>query len=206
MDEARRELEISLSLDPSDGCDDTTRCTGFSGGRIARVLYYQQKLDSALARYEAIPFIGGFAWEKAMVLGAAGRAVEGLTLLDSVRQNVVENHDREAVRALLLITLGRTDEALVHLESVSTRPPTGLSHFHHAQFVIACTYAGLGRNREAVEWLRRAADNGMPNYPLFRNDPYLKGLQGDPAYESFMRSLEQEYQSNLRLVRSESLP
>jgi hypothetical protein len=46
----------------------------------------------------------------------------------------------------------------------------------------------------------------MPNYPLFRNDPYLKGLQGDPAYESFMRSLEQEYQSNLRLVRSESLP
>ena len=35
--EARGELEASLSLDPRDRCDDLTKCTGFSRPRIARV-------------------------------------------------------------------------------------------------------------------------------------------------------------------------
>ena len=38
---------------------DPTRCTGFSKPRIARVLAYQQKFDSALAVYRSIPFIRG---------------------------------------------------------------------------------------------------------------------------------------------------
>ena len=83
--EARGELEASLSLDPRDGCDDPTRCTGFSRPRIARVLWYEQKFDSALAVFESIPFIGGFVWEMAVVLNAVGRPADGLALLDSAR-------------------------------------------------------------------------------------------------------------------------
>jgi hypothetical protein len=45
----------------------------------------------------------------------------------------------------------------------------------------------------AVEWLRRTAENGMPNYPLFRNDPNLRGLQGDPGYERLMATLERQF-------------
>jgi len=43
----------------------------------------------------------------------------------------------------------------------------------------------------------------MPNYPLFRNDPSLRGLQGDPAYERLMTGLERQYVAYGRLVHPE---
>ncbi|MGH7709828.1 MAG: TPR end-of-group domain-containing protein, partial [Gemmatimonadaceae bacterium] len=69
-------------------------------------------------------------------------------------------------------------------------------------FSIACAYARLGRKADAVEWLRHAAENGMPNYPLFRNDPNLRSLQGDAAYESFMAGLQRQFEANQRVVRA----
>ena len=204
MDEARASLEASLSLDPRDGCDDPTRCQGFSRPRMARVLWYQQRFDSALAIYQRMPFLGGFIWEKAVVLNALGRPEQGLALLDSARGGDPENGDRVAARGLLYAAMGQTKEALTHLNAVIARPATGLSHFHHAQFTIACAYARLGRKADAVEWLRRTAANGMPNYPLFRNDPNLRGLQGDPEYEAFMTDLEKQFQTNARLVGAAS--
>ena len=201
--EARSELEASLSLDPRDGCDDLTTCTGFSQPRVARVLWYEQKFDSAQSVYERIPFIGPFVWEKAVVLNGVGLPTDALALLDSAR--VVgdqEPYDRTAVRALLYAALGRERESLASIRAAIARP-TGRSHFHHAQFTIACAYARLGRKADAVEWLSRAAENGLPNYPLFRNDPNLRGLQGDAGYERLMAALERQFVANGRLVHPE---
>ena len=200
MAEARGELEASLSLDPSDGCDNPTRCFGFSRPRVARVLWYQQKFDSALAIYRTIPTLGGREWEKAVVLNGLGRAAEGLAVLDAARTaGVPEPADREAVRGLLHAALAHSKEALDHLAAAMARPESA-SHFHHAQFTIACAYARLGRTADAVRWLTRAAENGMPNYPLFRNDPNLKALQGNPEYERLMADLERQFEANARLV------
>ena len=200
MAEARGELEASLSLDPSDGCDNPTRCFGFSRPRVARVLWYQQKFDSALAIYRTIPTLGGREWEKAVVLNGLGRAAEGLAVLDAARTaGVPELADREAVRGLLHAALGHSKEALDHLAAAMAHPESA-SHFHHAQFTIACAYARLGRTADAVRWLTRTAENGMPNYPLFRNDPNLKALQGNPEYERLMADLERQFEANARLV------
>ena len=206
MEQARRELEASLSLDPRDGCDDPTTCQGFSRPRVARVLWYEQKFDSALAVYDRIPFLGGFVWEKAVVLNVLGRSAEGLALLDSTKQRTGrESSDREAARGLLYASMGRSSEALSHL-ALAMAAPDSRSHFHHAQFTIACAYARLGRRRDAVEWLRRTANNGMPNYPLFRNDPNLRGLHGDPEYETLMTELRRQFDANARLVATEPTP
>ena len=200
--EARHALETSLALDPRDGCDDITRCSGFSKPRVARVLWYGQQFDSALAVYARLPFIGGFLWEHAVVLNAAGRSGEALALLDSApRRGDQAWNDRDAARALVYATMGREKDALQVIAEATTRS-TGRSHFHHAQFTIACTYARLGRTKDAVEWLRRTAENGMPNYPLFRNDPNLRTLQGDPDYEALMSKLEAQYHEYRRLVDS----
>jgi serine/threonine-protein kinase len=201
--EARGELEASLSLDPRDGCDDLTKCTGFSRPRVARVLWYEQKFDSALAVYESIPYIGAFAWEMAVVLNGVGRPTDALALLDSAR--VVgdqENSDRAAARGLLYAALGRERESLESIQAAIKRSGSR-SHFHHAQFSIACAYARLGRKADAVDWLRRTAENGMPNYPLFRNDPNLRGLQGDAGYERLMAALERQFAANQKLVHPE---
>jgi TolB-like protein len=200
MPEARRSLESSLSLDPRDGCDDPTRCAGFSRPRVARVLWYEQKFDSALAVYESVPFLGGFAVEKAIVLAALGRAEEGLDVLDAHRMPQGDNADRIAARALMHAALRQERQALA-LVRTAIAAPNSRSHAHHAQFTIACVYARLGRKAEAVEWLRRTAEDGMPNSPLFRNDPNLRSLQGDPGYETLMAALERQFEANARVVR-----
>jgi serine/threonine-protein kinase len=200
LDEARHELETSLSLDPRDGCDDVTRCVGFSRPRVARVLSYGQKFDSSIAVYQKIPFVGGFVWEYAVALNGAGRSADALALLDSAPKVGDQAwNDREAARALIYATMGREKDALAALAKTSATR-TSRSHFHHAQFTIACTWARLGRKKEAVEWLRQAAENGMPNYPLFRNDPNLASLKGDPDYEAFMTRLQQQYAEFKQLV------
>jgi TolB-like protein/tetratricopeptide (TPR) repeat protein len=202
LKEAEEELAASLSLDPRDGCDNPTRCIGFSRPRVARVLWYRQQFDSALALLETFPYLGGWLWEKAVVLNGVGRPEDGLALLDSARTpGIPEGADREAARGLLYAALGRPSEAQAHLDAVAASPGSR-SHFHHAQFTIACAYARLGKRAEAVEWLRQAAENGMPNYPLFRNDPNLRQLQGDPAYEALMTRLKQQFEAYGRLVQA----
>lgn len=203
MEEARRELDTSLSLDPRDGCDNPTRCVGFSRPRVARVQWYRQQFDSALATYRKIPYLGGFVWELAVVLNGLGRPAEGLALLDTaqVAGMPVRTTDAEAARALLLATLGRDEEAEAQIRSALALRESR-SHFHHAQFTIACTYARLGRTADAVEWLRQTAANGMPNYPLFRNDPNLRALQGVPEYEALLAGLKQQFEAYGRLVRA----
>jgi hypothetical protein len=56
----------------------------------------------------------------------------------------------------------------------------GKLQFHHAEYNIASAYALMGRNHSAVQWLQRAADDGLPCYPLFEKDPHLDNLRGDP--------------------------
>jgi len=203
LPEAERELAISLSLDPRDGCDESTSCHGFSRPRVARVLWYRQQFDSALAVYDQMPFLGGFVWEKAVVLNGLGRPAEGLAVLDAAETpGASTNADREAARGLLYATLGRPREALRHLQAAAARPGSQ-SHFHHAQFTIACAYARLGGKGDAVQWLERAADNGMPNYPLFRDDPNLQALRGDPGYEALMTKLRQQFEAYAQLVRAQ---
>ncbi len=201
LPEAHQELDASLSLDPRDGCDDPTRCIGFSRPRVARVHWYSQQFDSALAVYAGLTYLRGWVWEKAVILNGLDRAAEALAMLDSTRAaGRDEGSDLLAVRGLLDAALGRRAEAARHLQAAAARPE-GQSHFHHAQFTIACGYARLGRKVDAVEWLRRTAENGMPNYPLFRNDPNLRSLQGDSAYEALMARLREQHESYSRLVR-----
>jgi len=153
-----------------------------------------------VALYQKIPFVGGFVWEYAVTLNGAGRSADALALLDSAPKAGEQAwNDREAARALILATMGREQDALDALAKTSATR-TSRSHFHHAQFTIACAYARLGRKKEAVEWLTQAAENGLPNFPLFRNDPNLASLRGDPGYEALMARLEQQFTEYRRLV------
>ncbi|MGI8547556.1 MAG: protein kinase domain-containing protein [Gemmatimonadaceae bacterium] len=200
MEEAGVEFATSLSLDPRDGCE-TTRCVGFSPPRVARVFWYRQRFDSALAIYRGFPPGAWPVWEYAVLLGTIGKPADGLALLDSAGGlNSTSKYDPEAAAGLMYAMLGRREDALVQLRLAGPQSE-GRSHSHHAQFTLACAYARLGDTREAVQWLERTADNGMPNYPLFRNDPNLRGLRGIPAYEALMTRLEQQFDANRRLVR-----
>jgi TolB-like protein/tRNA A-37 threonylcarbamoyl transferase component Bud32/Tfp pilus assembly protein PilF len=59
-------------------------------------------------------------------------------------------------------------------------------HTHHMWHTAAATYATIGKPAEAVHLLTRAGRTGLPNYPLFRDDPHFKPLA---AYAPFLRLL-----------------
>lgn len=63
-------------------------------------------------------------------------------------------------------------------------------HFHHAAFFLAAACAEMSKPHEAVTWLRLVAESGMPNYPLFRDNPSMSKLHGNPGYEQFMTELK----------------
>ena len=87
----------------------------------------------------------------------------------------------------------QVDAALPALEAVA-KNPEGLSHLHHTQDHLGLANAVLGRKREAMTWLRMAAAQGFPCYPLFAGDPNLSSLKGDPDFETFMREMKTQWE------------
>jgi TolB-like protein len=59
-------------------------------------------------------------------------------------------------------------------------------HTHYMWHAAAATYATLGKPELAVPLLARAAKTGLPNYPVFRDDPHFRSMR---AYAPFQRLL-----------------
>ena len=61
-----------------------------------------------------------------------------------------------------------------------------LLHTHHMWHTAAATYAILGKPELAVPLLARAAKNGLPNYPVFRDDKHFRSMH---KYGPFLQLL-----------------
>lgn len=173
LDDARRELDMTLMLDPANR---------FVPPRISRVMWYAGQYDSALARMDRG---SGPPVEHGLVLGYLGRATAGMAVLDSIAAAGRVDYDVTAARAVLFARLGRRAEAEAQIDATTKFEPRG-SHFHHAEFAIGSAYALLGRTAEAELWLERMANDGMPNYALLANDPTLAILRRDPKFQEFL--------------------
>ncbi|HUJ30103.1 MAG TPA: protein kinase [Candidatus Acidoferrum sp.] len=68
-------------------------------------------------------------------------------------------------------------------------------HTHHMWHAAAATYATIGKPARAVPLLARAARMGLPNYPLFRDDPHFRPMHKYPAFVRLMSKLKKETES-----------
>lgn len=179
---AMRELRASIALDPFDP---------FPRLRVGRVLWQQQRFDSALAAFEHGPDIPA---EHALVLGYLNRAADGIAFLDSVSRRIGNDAgDIDAARAVLYARLGRVTEAERELRLGAVRD-ADKAHFHHAAFSLATASVLLGRPADAVSWLKRMTNGGMPAYELIVNDPIIGRLKGNADYEVLMRVERERYE------------
>jgi hypothetical protein len=69
---------------------------------------------------------------------------------------------------------------------------------------LADGYSLIGRNDEAIRWLRMAVALGFINYPMLsRRDPFLANLRSDRRFEELMRTVEPRWQAlGAHLARS----
>jgi len=188
FDKALEELRTAERLDPSD-----FRVLP----RIARVHYYQGKYQQALREFGRVKP----AWgpEQAIVFLHLGGVNEARGLVEQALQapssfNSTDVADCASSYAVLLAGTGRPAEAEEYIR-LARKKGEGTSHFHHAEYSIACAYALAGKTELALAWLRRTADHGLPCYPLFEKDPNLDRLRSDPAFIAFMNELKRQWES-----------
>ena len=66
---------------------------------------------------------------------------------------------------------------------------------HHAAYSIGAAHAQLGQHDQALKWLTRAVETGLPCYPWFEKDPLLDPLRGSPGFQRLMSNLKKYWES-----------
>src|SRR5438876_3779041 len=88
-----------------------------------------------------------------------------------------------------------------HIGFLDDAIAAGYIHFHHSASRIASAYAVLGRPGLALQWLRRAADDGLPCYPCFATDPDLDRIRNEPGFVAFMKELKAQWEQYRAALR-----
>jgi serine/threonine-protein kinase len=96
--------------------------------------------------------------------------------------------------ALLAAKYGDSRKAL-RLCAEACSPRKSLMHTHHTVHNIACANAVLGKPKQALALLKKASDHGLPNYPLFRDDPHFREMKNQPEFARFLSGLKRTLRS-----------
>jgi TolB-like protein/DNA-binding winged helix-turn-helix (wHTH) protein/Tfp pilus assembly protein PilF len=184
-DQAIEEFRTALRLNPQDWGPQA---------RLGRALWQSQRFSEALENYERYNIE---SVEKALTLAYLGRRQQAWETTEAVSRKLAEVKsgrggdpaDVAAVRAFLYASEGQPQKAQYEIQTASSLGKNR-DHFHHAAFILAAACAEMRKPHEAVTWLRRVAESGMPNYPLFHDNPSMSKLHGNPEYEQFMADLK----------------
>jgi TolB-like protein/DNA-binding winged helix-turn-helix (wHTH) protein/Flp pilus assembly protein TadD len=187
LEKAEQELRTALLLEPTN--------IGIRY-RIAINLLRRGKLQEGMAGLQGTRSFAPALWTYAMAeaLFQTGRKEESAALIrDYLRDNPRdEGGVGNAMQALLHADAGNAALAEQSIEA-AVQKGKDFGHFHHAAYTIGGAYALMNRPQEAVRWLRAAADDGLPNYPLFERDRSLDGLRGDPNFQNLMVDLRKRW-------------
>ena len=188
LDKARQELQTALRLDPTN--------MGLRY-RLAVVELDDGKPEQALAGFEGTRRFAPELWtyQMAFALFQVGRKQEAATLV----RNYLQGNPRDeggvanATQALLYADSGNFTLAEQSIET-AIHNGRNFGHFHHASYTIGAAYALMNRRVDALRWLRAAADDGFPCYPLYASDPTLNSLRTDPNFIQFMADMKRRWQ------------
>jgi DNA-binding winged helix-turn-helix (wHTH) protein/TolB-like protein len=60
---------------------------------------------------------------------------------------------------------------------------------HHVAYSLGAAYAQLADSRQALRWLRRAAESGFPCAPCYARDPLLAPMRAHPDFKKLLEAL-----------------
>jgi len=188
LDRADHELRTALDLEPTS--------IAFRY-RTAINFFDEGKFEEARIRLQSTQSFNPDLWayQMTLVLFKLGQKQEALALIrDFLRDNP---NDRgglgNGVLALLYADAGQGALAQASIET-AIQKGKDFGHFHHTAYAIGSAYAVMHRGDEAVHWLRAAAEDGFPCYPLFEHDSNLDHLRNDPGFLSFLAEQKKQWE------------
>ena len=180
LDKGDEEIKKAISLDPLN--------TGIRF-RVGINLLYQGKYDESLVELrDSEKFLPSFwAFQTSFALQHIGRQKEAHERVDRLLKATPldPGGSLTAMQALLAADAGDASLAERKIQEAAAKGK-GYQHFHHVAYAAASAYALMNKHEESLHYLRMAADDGFPCYPLFEHDANLDHLRTDPRFLSFL--------------------
>jgi len=195
VDEALAELDQALKSNPSNT---------LARFRVGEVLLFKGKHEEALAALlnvpaDANPSLVGY--QIVLTLFDLVRKEEAAATLEKFLKDYPEDNRGlfTSLQAMFAAADGQPRVAEEKIKLAIERGK-GFGHFHHTAYHIACAYALMNRQEEAIKWLESAADNGFPCYVLFATDQNLDHLRQHPRFQQFMARMKHEWEKYKTLM------
>jgi TolB-like protein/DNA-binding winged helix-turn-helix (wHTH) protein/tetratricopeptide (TPR) repeat protein len=188
LDKAEEEIKEAIALDPLN--------TGIRF-RVGINLLYQGKYDESLIELrdseKFLPTL--WAFQTSFALQHIGRQREAQERIDRLLKAspLDAGGSLTAMQALLAADGGDVPLAERKIQEAIAKGK-GYQHFHHIAYAVASAYALLDRRDQALQYLRLAADDGFPCYPLFHHDSNLDHLRNDPGFLSFLAEQRKQWE------------
>jgi len=179
-----RELQRALEIDPTSEMYQNRLVQAYETlGRYDEAIAASQRFFNRLGPPIAL------LWKDR--LADAARSIE-----EALARNPNDLFTRSAHARLLALKgafqEAEADELAILKEAGNNRA------YHHLTYDLAAVYALAGKSKEAIAWLKKTVDLGMPNYPLFARDPHLDRIRKEPAFVQFMTELKTRWDNYQR--------
>lgn len=189
MEEAAlKGVQRALEIDPT---------SDYVRGIAVEVPIMLGRYDEAVKTHKSIygdapPPIGVLVQGRLTVSQANRR--DALKRSEGAMKQAPRNARLRSQHALLLALEGRSAEAEAQIPAI-LRDIENNRGYHHVTYDLACIAALQGKVRPAVEWLRKTADTGMPNYTLMSRDMNLDRIRQTPEFMKFMSDLKTQWEA-----------
>lgn len=206
LDEARSQLALvychigafDKALQESREAIATNPTNALAQFHAAQALNFERRYEEALTILRTIPLEANPAkigQEIAWALFNLGRREEASALLEQLLRDYPEDSGGlyTSIQAVLAASAGQRRKAEQKIK-LAVEKGKGFGHFHHTSYHIACAYALMNKNEQAIKWLQAAAEDGFLCYPLFERDANLDNLRRDARFVSLMTTLKRQWE------------
>ena len=189
LDKAVEELRTTLAIDPGDW---------MAQERIGQAELWRGRYEEGFSILKTVPpeynpafWTSDATWS----LIQLGRTGDASTLIERYLHDHPEDRGglMTGLRAVLFAKQGDARGAEADIQSAIEKGK-GFVHFHHTAYSIASAYALLRQPHASVDWLRRAAAEGLPCYPLFVSDHNFDNIRNDPGFVAFLREQKAQWE------------
>jgi len=188
LEKADEEIKKAVALDPLN--------TGIRFRVGINLLYRGKYNESFVELRDSEKFLPPFwAFQTSFALQHMGRKREAQEKIDRYLKSkpLDQGGSLTAMQALLAADAG--DAALAERKiQEAVAKGKGYQHFHHVAYAVASAYALLDKRQEALQYLRMAADDGFPCYPLFEHDSNLDHLRNYPGFLNFLSEQKKQWE------------
>jgi len=135
----------------------------------------------------------------ASAIASAGPRGEAIEILETVGKKLAGTIDESWALFLKYALEGDAERSSAQMTPLLER---GASKLEHCARIIADGYSLIGRNDDALRWIRMAMIRGFTNYPFLAvYDPLLANVRSDPRFPELMREVKARWE-----VLAQNLP